>query len=226
MAHGTAVDLAWCEVDGHIVFLDVRGDRYFRLPADDETAFRRLARGLALSRVEEGRLAACGVPTETRALAASLDPENSRTPRRSASEDFAPEVRLKITPAVALMAVRLTLSTHRALKRGPLERVLQLAADELASVPSASFEDAKACKVVSAALEFAQIRRWMPIAPACLLDSLSLSRFLSWSGLRASVVLGVTLQPFAAHCWVQLGDVVLNDTVSNAAAHTPIKVIE
>jgi hypothetical protein len=35
-------------------------------------------------------------------------------------------------------------------------------------------------------------------------------------------VIGVKLNPFAAHCWLQVGDVVLNDLPERVAAFTPI----
>ncbi|WP_434213483.1 lasso peptide biosynthesis B2 protein [[Pseudomonas] boreopolis] len=57
------------------------------------------------------------------------------------------------------------------------------------------------------------------------MDSLSLLRFLSRRELPANIVFGVTLAPFAAHCWVQAGDIVLNETLSDANAHTPIRMI-
>jgi hypothetical protein len=58
-----------------------------------------------------------------------------------------------------------------------------------------------------------------------LLDSLAMVMFLAKRGLHASIVIGVTSAPFSAHCWVQTGDLVLNDTVGNARAFTPIRVI-
>ena len=59
----------------------------------------------------------------------------------------------------------------------------------------------------------------------CLLDSIALVRFLARRGLYAQLVFGVTDDPFSAHCWVQAGDLVLNDTVGDVSAHTPIRVI-
>ena len=40
----------------------------------------------------------------------------------------------------------------------------------------------------------------------------------------ADVVLAVKLGPFAAHCWTQIGDQVLNDTPEEVARFTPILV--
>ncbi|MGP1680629.1 MAG: lasso peptide biosynthesis B2 protein, partial [Burkholderiales bacterium] len=72
---------------------------------------------------------------------------------------------------------------------------------------------------------FLRARLYAPIETRCLLDSISLTRFLARRHLHSRIVLGVTNDPFSAHCWCQAGDIVLNDTVGNATAHTIIKVI-
>jgi hypothetical protein len=38
-------------------------------------------------------------------------------------------------------------------------------------------------------------------------------------------VFGVNADPFEAHCWVQAGNVVLNDTVAWVSGFTPIMVV-
>ena len=43
-------------------------------------------------------------------------------------------------------------------------------------------------------------------------------------GGGADWVFAVKGAPFAAHCWIQLGDIVLNDSVENVRAYTPIMV--
>lgn len=59
----------------------------------------------------------------------------------------------------------------------------------------------------------------------CLHDSLTLVRFLAWRGLHPSWVIGVRTQPFAAHSWVQAGDLVLNDVHENVRRYTPILIV-
>lgn len=49
--------------------------------------------------------------------------------------------------------------------------------------------------------------------------------FLARRRLHASIVFGVTGDPFGAHCWVQTSDLVLSDTLGNATGHTPIRVV-
>ena len=56
----------------------------------------------------------------------------------------------------------------------------------------------------------------------CLFDSLCLLEFLACYALFPKWVFGVNAEPFQAHCWVQEGTAVLNDTVERVSAYTPI----
>jgi hypothetical protein len=57
---------------------------------------------------------------------------------------------------------------------------------------------------------------------ACLYDSLSLARYLSYYGQYPDCVIGVTTGPFGAHCWVQDGSYVFNDAPEHVRRFTPI----
>jgi Transglutaminase-like superfamily len=60
---------------------------------------------------------------------------------------------------------------------------------------------------------------------ACLLDSLTLIHFLARYGAFPDWVFGVKTDPFYAHCWVQQGDFVFNDTPDYIRAFSPILVV-
>ena len=57
---------------------------------------------------------------------------------------------------------------------------------------------------------------------ACLLDSLTLVHFLAASGAYPEWVFGVRTAPFDAHCWVQRGEVLFNDTPDRVRQYSPI----
>jgi hypothetical protein len=59
----------------------------------------------------------------------------------------------------------------------------------------------------------------------CLFDSLVLTRFLIGYGVAPSLVIGVTMRPFHAHCWVQFGDAVLVGELDFIRRYGPILVI-
>lgn len=59
----------------------------------------------------------------------------------------------------------------------------------------------------------------------CLLESLALFEFLSRQEIFPTWVFAVHSSPFAAHCWLQSGSIVLNDTLENVRNFTPIMVV-
>ncbi|OOG66406.1 hypothetical protein B0E46_02775 [Rhodanobacter sp. B04] len=79
--------------------------------------------------------------------------------------------------------------------------------------------------LAEAAAAFNRVRPYVPIETCCLIDSLSMVRFLAKRGLHAHLVMGVACDPFSAHAWVQHGSLLLNETLGAAEAHVPIRVI-
>jgi hypothetical protein len=69
---------------------------------------------------------------------------------------------------------------------------------------------------------FASLRLFFPRPYQCLFDSLALINLLARFRLYPDWVFGVIAEPFEAHCWVQAGGVVLNDTIKRVSAFTPI----
>jgi Transglutaminase-like superfamily len=77
----------------------------------------------------------------------------------------------------------------------------------------------------SLASVFDRLRLFYSQPYLCLFDSLALIHFLARFGLYPDWVFGVQADPFEAHCWVQAGSVVLNDTVERVSAFTPIMCV-
>lgn len=71
-------------------------------------------------------------------------------------------------------------------------------------------------------LTFERLRVWFPHAYACLFDSLALMRYLARRQLAADLVFGVRGMPFAAHCWVECGDEILDTGGEDCASFTEI----
>jgi hypothetical protein len=59
----------------------------------------------------------------------------------------------------------------------------------------------------------------------CLFDSLALLNFLARYEIFPTWVFGVQSEPFAAHCWVQHNDILLNDTLDGVSAYTPLLAV-
>lgn len=60
----------------------------------------------------------------------------------------------------------------------------------------------------------------------CLVRALSVQALCHEIGIRPKLVFGVIADPFAAHCWVQLGSEVLIGGFEQARLYTPIFVLE
>lgn len=60
---------------------------------------------------------------------------------------------------------------------------------------------------------------------SCLYESLALIELLARYHLYPSLVFGVQTGPFGAHCWVQYGDTVINDSVQKVRCFTPILAV-
>jgi Transglutaminase-like superfamily len=71
-------------------------------------------------------------------------------------------------------------------------------------------------------LVFERLRLFYPRSYLCLFDSLALIHFLARFDVYPDWVFGVNADPFEAHCWVQAGNVVLNDTLARVSGFTPI----
>ncbi len=56
----------------------------------------------------------------------------------------------------------------------------------------------------------------------CLFHGLALHRFLEYYGLHTTWVVGVSTAPFSAHCWVQSGGQILDDSPERTLEYTPI----
>lgn len=63
---------------------------------------------------------------------------------------------------------------------------------------------------------------WTPFEGECLQRGFQLKRLLRAHGIASDWVFGVKTWPFAAHCWIQIGDTVIGDTLERVRIYTPI----
>jgi hypothetical protein len=171
-------------------------------------------------------LAAARILVETSTPEARDARTSIRRPTCSALEQPVSLTGPRIDMVVVSEVMAIVWSTHRQLKTRTLKTNLEKASayrDRKTDAHGDTMPAPAENKLLQANGQFARARRYVPIEPVCLLDSLSLLRFLSRRGLPANIVFGVAPEPFAAHCWVQAGDMVLNETLSDANAHTPIR---
>jgi hypothetical protein len=204
-------------VDDDLVFLDVSRDAYQCLPG-----------GAAACRVEAGggalRIASADVADGLRsaglirplcAEAPSRMRRTAQAPVESALKHAYPPPRWGDAPEIAAAVLDVTL----AYRGRALSRIVGVRA-----TPRERSERTR--PTLEETLD--RFHRWVPFAPVsgkCLLRAFMLRRVLHRHGHPHDWVFGVTLWPFKAHCWLQSGGLVLDDTVENVAAYRPIMVV-
>lgn len=65
-------------------------------------------------------------------------------------------------------------------------------------------------------------RPWLPFQGLCLKRSFLQLQLLQAAGCQVDWMFGVRTWPFSAHCWLQAGDLALNDTVDRISVYEPI----
>lgn len=224
MHYSLRPNLSYCVIDGRAIFLDLDGDRYFRLDDCLEAAFFAYIHAknvdkAGIDALIEHKILIPGSTSNHHSY--RLSP-----PTRSSLELTAGSGPIRMTAILKVfMIVR---HTRRQLRTQALKDVL----DDLMRYREGSRLNAAAsgpheARILDLAGLFVRARLYVPFetSMSCLLDSVALTKYLAEHDLSANIVFGVTSDPFSAHCWVQCGDLVLNDTVGNAAAYTPIRVI-
>lgn len=217
-----AADLSWRfaadvhgAVDsGNLVLLDVTADAYFCLPG----AGRALPSGpvgAEVGRLSEDllqELAQARLIHQASGIAPTTPPEIAPTSDcfTTAPGDLRWRDAVGFAQAYAALAPRFY--------RRPFGQVLAQARARRLRLGGPGAADA----LVARATRFNALMPWSPVQGACLLQAAWMLEFLAGAGLAADWVFGVRTWPFSAHCWVQAGEVVLNDTVERVA---PYRVI-
>lgn len=197
--------LAWRAIDGRAIFLDVAADRYFRLSHEENEVFlATIARGERLDWQQPS-----GFPR----------PSHWRPPAQTAPAILDGAFDL----AATARALWLQRRVERRLAATGLHAVLTDFQRLLAtSVTRSSCDEVRPYRVVRA---FEHARLLRSAASRCLTRSLALATGLAAQGTQVSVVIGVKVAPFAAHCWAQCGDAVISDSVEEVQCYTPLLVL-
>lgn len=220
MPYSLSPGISFCHVGDRLLFLDVGQDRYFCLSsvgersfrhlisdtllADDQRALDRLADQGLLRRSGDGPPQPC---PDAPVLAGSL--LESDLPK-------AP-IRLIAGAAVRLVSVSLVLRIRGFAHL--LDRVTE--SKRLASGQGTP----PALSVVCVAAAFDQLAIHTATHDRCLVRSVAIARRLIRIGARPDLVIGVKLQPFKAHCWVQQDGWLVNDRLDVIRPFTPILIL-
>lgn len=205
--------LSFCMIGETAIFLNLAADRYFRLAPEHNAAF---ASHLAGSVATHDALVAAG-------LGACAGAAPITMPGLPATQWHRPDLHTRFNPFRLLEAIIRQRRVERRVKSAGLAAVLQALHRQLRApllVPVTN--QVRAMQIIGA---FEQTRLFRSAVDRCLPRSIALAERLARAGYRAQVIVGVKLQPFAAHCWVQSGGAILNESPEEAARYTPILIL-
>jgi hypothetical protein len=226
-----------CATSFHWILLDLNSDKYLAIHRRD---FEPLALALqgVVPRLPAGSEHALESSSATVALASELIDRNllvhdSRNGKRLTPVDIAASRRAlrpaaagdRIAPHLRYMPSFLAASVKAdyRLRRHPIAQVVRsVALRKRRRGRGVNCGPGAADKLVDA---FNVLRPLYPRDYLCLFDSLALIEFLAHYGLLPTWVFGVTSDPFLAHCWVQDGDTVMNDTVEHVGPFVPLMTV-
>jgi hypothetical protein len=204
------------------VFLDVRNDRYYGV---DERAGRTLRAMLtegsdadSITRDVAKDLVDRGLLTTVAARGRAFRPVTV-APAQASLVNLVTDDRpmLKLVDMVRFLVACVRMAF--VLRAGSLERALEFLRRTTVRNPTAIDQE----EVQRRVRVFRYLR---PLVYAsrdrCLYDSLVFSYFLRMNRIPSTLVIGVKTMPFAAHCWVQAGDRVVNGTPEFVRAFVPI----
>ena len=215
-------DLYWCICGGRAIFLDLKADRYFCLPRETNAAFLRVAGNKTQVQdserldplVRRGLLIAGDARTAMQSPAAIAMPQS----------DFLSDPDGRTGLFNIMRAICSELRTAWLLRGNRLLEVIEIVREtspRTSLVPRDQHRSIQS--LVRAASATALVLR---SHDRCLVRGLAFHRSCRKRGLNTRLVIGVIAHPFTAHCWVQLGDVVLVGGYEQARLYTPILVLE
>lgn len=200
-------------IEGKAVLVDLRTDSYFTLDESDQMRLRACVDTGAPANSDTRLSEALGTSGTTVEIirAQTVVPARTLIDERSSASFRVSDV-LRISQCVWTLRLRL--------RRDPIAKLLEGVLISAAGTGKRVSETDLDAKV----RRFNAARRWVPVKGNCLLDSLALITWLGDAGRKMELVFGAKLNPFGAHCWLQLDDLVLNDRLESVAAFTPVRV--
>jgi hypothetical protein len=204
-----------CLAADRILFLDLVRDRYLTLPkvltadflswtrSPADLAPQSLHEILAELGVEAGPAQDAGFPAQV--LLPKASPIESRC-----------HPAVQVRTADLLTVWRAVASAAHDVKSRPLAEVLARRPGRRDPAAGPAPDLARRVAI------FRSVRPWIPVRRICLHDCLAMLDWLGRESAGVSLVLGVSVYPFAAHCWLQAGDQVLDDHPESPSRFQPI----
>lgn len=215
-----AEGISFCRAGGRTIFLDLSRDRYLGLADAADQSFSRLQSGRELTQADEWEIEdlvqsgllvrtcdhrlprACRAPSPQSSLAPANVPVSARMLTLVLWNIVRTEMDMRVRPlASTLRGLRERKTNADFEEAKSIERVQEIAA---------AF---KCCSLIKSALD------------RCLSRSVAIAHTMIDRSIHPDIIMGVRLQPFSAHCWVQHRGILVNDMFDRVRNYVPILLI-
>lgn len=217
-----------CRCDREVVILDVRRDRYLAVDAIRHAGLAALVQDWPACNDDSGSvdamptlslaqsLMSLGVLTQAPQAGKSASPLRAVLARYECNQASHARARTFFEVLTA------TVTASLILRWLPFEQVVARVSRRHKH-PHAPSSTGELCDLVG---QFQYAHSWLFSSDRrCLHESLALLEFLARHRHYPRWIFGVHTAPFAAHCWLQHDDVVINDSLENVAQFTPIMMV-
>ncbi len=209
------------------IFLDLRCDRYLALAGRQALWLKEIrtrsidgnisldARHLASSLIRRGIL------TPDEASGKPICPLDHCAPERSALDAGTSCIDLRLRDTRLFLKTLIETAALRRRSRRDFRKLIHAAAGWKSDLaPSDAATPEEAC--ILARRFDATASMFIARKDTCLLRSLLLARYLTSKNIRTDWVFAVRTAPFAAHCWIEAGGILMNETCDRAREYVPI----
>jgi hypothetical protein len=215
----------FCGRGTSLIFLDLRHDSYVRIGGDEASAFctafsdsasgecasdsgsplsKFLSRGLLTTSIDKAKPVS---PTEAPLPVAALLPSDAR-----------PTAPIRVADVIRFIWACTAAATR--LRLQPIESIVKSVRCRKYHRQKPDPIDLSAIRSLVAA--FQRLRVLFPANYLCLFDSLALIEFLACYDFYPTWIFAVRFDPWAAHCWLQVGEVAVNEDPEITEDYTPI----
>ncbi len=209
--------LSFCRTEGQVIFLDLHADRYFGLRPALDQAFRSLIDANHIDARQCDALLEAGI-----IIRSPVGIRPAPCPRSHASEARLPIAKPRLSPAYLASALTRRFWWRARLRQLPFSRnIRSIERRKLGVAPRTAPTD-RLAHIDQAYRRAAMI---VSARDQCLPTTLSLASWLIALGIRPDLVLGVKLNPFQAHSWVEVDGMVVADDPDQVRPFCPIRII-
>ncbi|MFD0849717.1 lasso peptide biosynthesis B2 protein [Sphingosinicella xenopeptidilytica] len=215
MTYALRPGLHWREIEDHVFFLDIPADRYFCLKGSAAHAFMAAAHGDMPS--EHGPAARallnCGIIRHARRC--EIPPPCSVV---GVTSEW-PATRLRLSDIAHGLVANVT-ARRRA--RMPLQRLITDMVRRKTDLRPSSSPETDLGEIVAV---FRLFDRVFSGQDQCLPRAAAILGLMLRKGASGDFVIGLSLHPFRAHAWIQVGDRVVGDRADIVTLYAPILAI-